>query len=67
MAASPLGLTAAEVAKRLGKHPMTVYRWAYAGTGPPTFRLAGRRYWPPDELERWLAAQRQLGSAGAKP
>jgi predicted site-specific integrase-resolvase len=55
---SPFGLTAAEIATRLGKHPITLYRWALAGIGPPSVKIVGRRYWPEADFERWLREQR---------
>jgi predicted site-specific integrase-resolvase len=67
MAANPNGLTAQEVADRLGVHPITLWKWMEAGIGRPSFKLVGRRYWPEAELERWLAAQRQPEPAGAEP
>jgi hypothetical protein len=65
MATSPNGLTAAEIAARLGKHPIIVYRWGYAVVGPPSVKIVGRRYWPEAEFERWLRDQRQPEPAGA--
>jgi predicted DNA-binding transcriptional regulator AlpA len=65
MATSPNGLTAQEVADRLGVHPITLWRWMDAGIGPPSFKLVGRRYWPEAEFEQWFREQRTLQPAGA--
>jgi excisionase family DNA binding protein len=62
MASSPLGLTVAEVADRLGKSRATVYRWLSEGTAPPSYVVGGRRYFPEDKLDAWLDRLRRAAA-----
>jgi putative molybdopterin biosynthesis protein len=51
--ATPKILTIAEVAERLGMHPVTVYRLAKEGR-LPVFRIGRMLRFDADELERWI-------------
>jgi excisionase family DNA binding protein len=48
-------LTIPEVAKRLGMHPVTVYRLAKEGR-LPVFRVGRMLRFDADELEQWIRA-----------
>jgi predicted DNA-binding transcriptional regulator AlpA len=40
----------------------TAYHWAASGTGPPSFKLNGRRVWPEDAALAWIAEQESKAS-----
>ncbi len=48
-------LTSAEVAELLAVPVATLYKWRYAGSGPPAIRLGKYLRWDPSEVEKWLA------------
>lgn len=44
--------------------PASSWRYyAWAGQGPPSFKLGRRRVWSVDEFQKWLAEQQQADSS----
>lgn len=50
-------MTKVEVAERLGRSPRAVEWMIYAGTGPKSGVLAGRRMFREADVEAWIDAQ----------
>jgi len=48
-----------EVAGRLGVDEQTVRGWRKRKTGPPAFLVVGNLRWDEDELNAWVASQRE--------
>lgn len=57
-------LKMSEVSQRLDKPIETLRRWRKTSYGPPSFLLGGDVRYDEDDLEAWLAAQRQAGLTG---
>lgn len=47
-----------EAAARLRISHATLARMVREGTAPPSFKIGRRRYFPADQLERWIAERR---------
>ena len=50
-------MTKTEVAERLGRSPRAVEWMIYAGTGPKSALIAGRRMFRESDIEAWIDAQ----------
>ncbi len=51
-------LTTAEVAEYLAVPISTIHRWRYVGTGPPAIRVGRHLRFDPDDLDNWIAEQK---------
>lgn len=51
-------LSNAATAERLGIEPNTLERWRMRGVGPAYYRIAGRIFYDPADIDNWIAAQR---------
>jgi excisionase family DNA binding protein len=59
-------LTPEQVAQRLGKSKVTIYRWSRKGEGPAGVRIGGTIKFDKAEVERWLSAQETVGGKPAE-
>jgi excisionase family DNA binding protein len=51
-----------EVAEFLGVEVATLYRWRYAGEGPPALRVGKYLRYDPAALKQWLDTRGQKAS-----
>lgn len=63
---TPRLLRFAEIAERTGVPVETLRYWRKRGEGPPMFCLGRRLVAYEDEVERWIAAQRERAAADAR-
>jgi excisionase family DNA binding protein len=56
-------LTTEEVAERFRTTPETVRYWKHVGKGPTATKVGRRVLYEDDEVERWAAEHRQVGTA----
>lgn len=57
-----LGCT--DVAQMTGIAPSTLRYWSSINTGPPSFRMGGRRVWRKSALLQWIAEQEAATTTG---
>lgn len=57
---TPVGTAGASA--KTGVPAKTLRSWRYLNRGPAYFKLEGRAYYDPDELEAWMKARRKGSS-----
>lgn len=56
-------LSASEAARRVGRHPVTVKRWAAEGLFPPPTRINRRLYWHAADVDKFVERTRNTVKA----
>jgi predicted DNA-binding transcriptional regulator AlpA len=58
-------LTIDATAFAIGQAKQTLYQWRNRGIGPRSYKLGNRVFYDREDVERWIAEQKELTGVGA--